>query len=213
MRTITKVATAGVGMLTIGVLVAGPALAAEPGDGYGPGSGGRSMSQNGGYGPGNGGYGPGNGGCLLDTPSGTLTAAQRPTLQANAQEEKLAHDLYTEFAARYDDPVFDRIAASETRHLEAVRTLLARYGITDPTAGQAAGTFGDPTVQATYADLLAKGVTGEAAALEVGRTVETTDIAHLRAAAEGLTAPDVQRVYQQLLSASQHHLAAFEHRL
>ena len=28
MRTITKVATAGVGMLTIGVLVAGPALAA-----------------------------------------------------------------------------------------------------------------------------------------------------------------------------------------
>ena len=137
MRTITKVATAGVGMLAVGVLVAGPALAAEPGDGYGPGSGGRSMSQN-------GGYGPGNGGCLLDTPSGTLTAAQRSTLQANAQEEKLAHDLYTEFAARYDDPVFDRIAASETRHLEAVRTLLARYGITDPTAGQAAGQLQRP---------------------------------------------------------------------
>ena len=58
-----------------------------------------------------------------------------------------------------------------------------------------------------------KGVTGEPAALEVGRTVETTDIADLRAAAEGLTAPDVQRVYQQLLNASQHHLAAFEHRL
>ena len=32
-------------------------------------------------------------------------------------------------------------------------------------------------------------------------------------AAQGLTAPDVQRVYQQLLSASQQHLAAFEHRL
>ena len=78
MRTITKVATAGVGMLTIGVLVAGPALAAEPGDGYGPGS----TSQN-------GRHGPGRGGCLLDAPSGTLTATQRSTLQANAQEEKL----------------------------------------------------------------------------------------------------------------------------
>jgi hypothetical protein len=205
MRTITKVATAGVGMLTIGVLVAGPALAAEPGDGYGPGSGGRSMSQN-------GGYGPGNGGCLLDTPSGTLAEAQRSTLQANAQEEKLAHDLYTEFAARYDDPVFDRIAASETRHLEAFRALFARYGIVDPTAGQAAGSFSDVTVKATYDRLHAEGLTGEPAALGVGRTVETTDIADLRAAAEGLTAPDVQRVYQQLLNASQQHLAAFEYR-
>ena len=124
-----------------------------------------------------------------------------------------ARDLYTEFAARYDDPVFDRIAASETRHLEAFRTLLARYDITDPTAGQAAGSFSDPTVKATYDRLLAEGLTGEPAALGVGRTVETTDIADLRAAAQGLTAPDVQRVYQQLLSASQQHLAAFEHRL
>ena len=171
-----------------------------------PGAAGASTSQN-------GGYGPGNGGCLLDAPSGTLTAAQRSTLQANAQEEKLAHDLYTEFAARYDDPVFDRIAASETRHLEALRTQLARYGIPDPTAGLASGRFSDPTVKATYDRLLAKGLTGEPAALGVGRTVETTDIADLRAAAQGLTAPDVQRVYQQLLSASQQHLAAFEHRL
>ena len=206
MRTTTKVATAGVGMLAVGVLIAGPALAAGPGDGYGPGSGGRSTSQN-------GGYGAGDGGCLPVAPSGTLTAAQRSTLQANAQEEKLAHDLYTEFAARYDDPVFDRIAASETRHLEAFRALLARYGITDPTAGLAAGSFSDPTVKATYDRLLAEGLTGEPAAFGVGRTVETTDIADLRAAAQGLTAPDVQRVYQQLLNASQQHLAAFEHRL
>ena len=41
---------------------------------------------------------------------------------------------------------------------------------------------------------------------------QTTDIADLRAAAEGRTAPDVQRVYQQLLNASQQHLAAFEYR-
>ena len=123
-------------------------------------------------------------------------------MQANAQEEKLAHDLYAEFAARYDDPVFDRIAASETRHLEAFRTLFARYDITDPTAGQASGSFNDPTVKATYDRLLAEGLTGEPAAFGVGRTVETTDIADLRAAAEGLTAPDVQQVYQQLLNAS-----------
>ncbi len=210
MRTITKVATAGVGMLAVGVLVAGPALAAGPGDGYGPGYGCAygcaSTSQS-------GGYGPGDGRGFVVAPSGTLTAAQRLTLQANAQEEKLAHDLYTEFAARYDDPVFDRIAAAETRHLDALRTQLARYGIADPTAGLASGSFSDPTVQATYDRLLAEGLASEPAALGVGRTVETTDIADLRTAAKGLTAPDVQRVYQHLLSASQQHLAAFEHRL
>ena len=206
MRTITKVVTAAVGTLAAGVLVAGPALAAGPGEGYGPGCGCASTSQN-------GGYGPGNGGGFLVAPSDTLTATQRSTLQANAQEEKLAHDLYTAFAARFDDPVFDRIAAAETHHLDALRTQLARYGIADPTAGLASGRFGDPTVQATYDRLLAEGLAGEPAALGVGRTVETTDIADLRAAAQGLTAPDVQRVYQQLLSASQQHLAAFEHRL
>jgi hypothetical protein len=68
-----------------------------------------------------------------------------------------------------------------------VRALLVRYGITGP----AAGSFGDPTGQATYDGLLAKGLTDQSAALEVGRAVETTDIAGLRAAAEGLTAPDV----------------------
>ena len=188
------------------MLVARPALAAEPGDGYGPGCGCASASQN-------GGYGPGTGGGLFVAPSGTLTAAQRSTLQANAQEEKLAHDLYSAFAARYDDPIFDRIAAAETRHLEALRTQLASYGIADPTAGRASGRFSDPTVQATHERLLAEGLASEPAALGVGRTVETTDIADLRTAAQGLTAPDVRRVYQQLLSASQQHLAAFEHRL
>ena len=206
MRTIAKVATAAVGMLAVGALVAGPALAAGPGDGYGPGYGRVSTSQS-------CGFGSGEGRGFVAPPSGTLTAAQRLALQANAQEEKLAHDLYTAFAARFDDPVFDRIAAAETRHLDALRTQLTRYGIADPTAGQAAGRFSDPTVQATYDRLLAEGLTGEAAALGVGRTVETTDIADLRAAAQGLTAPDVQQVYQHLLSASQQHLAAYDHRL
>jgi hypothetical protein len=68
-------------------------------------------------------------------------------------------------------------------------------------------------VQASYDGLLTKGAASERAALEAGRTVEQTDIAQLQAAVQGLTAPDVQRVYEQLLAASQQHLAAFENRL
>lgn len=50
-----------------------------------------------------------------------------------AEEEKLAHDLYTAFADRYEVRIFGRIAAAETNHLTAVRTLLDRYDVTDPT--------------------------------------------------------------------------------
>jgi hypothetical protein len=45
---------------------------------------------------------------------GTLTAAQKATLADMAEEEKLAHDLYTALAARYDVRVFERIATAET---------------------------------------------------------------------------------------------------
>lgn len=144
-------------------------------------------------------------------PQGALTAAQKTTLAGMAEEEKLAHDLYTVFAQRYDVRTFQRIAAAETRHLTAVRTLLDRYDITDPTAGKQAGEFTDPAVRATYDRLLRQGEDSLAGALKAGRTVEKDDVAALTGALSGLTAPDARQVYGSLLAASQHHLAAFEH--
>jgi hypothetical protein len=140
---------------------------------------------------------------------GTLTPAQKATLQAMAEEEKLAGDLYQAFADRYDAVIFDRISAAEDQHLAAVRTLLTRYQLTDPTAGKAAGQFTTASVQATYDRLLAQGLTGQTEALAVGRQVEQADITTLQQAGSGLEAPDVQRTYQHLLTASQHHLAMF----
>ncbi len=194
-----------------------PAPASDPGPGW---------RNDNGMGPGNGmGMGSGNGmragmgtnardgscaGLAVTAATGTLTEQQRTTLAAMAQEEKLAHDLYTAFADRYPAVVFDRIAASETRHLTAVRTLLARYGLADPTAGKPAGQFSDPAVPGSYDKLLAQGQANQAAALKVGETVEQTDIADLQAALNGLTAPDVRQVYTTLLTASRHHLTALQ---
>jgi hypothetical protein len=149
-------------------------------------------------------------GSAITAAKGTLTERQKATLVAMAQEEKLAYDSYTAFAGTYDAVVFDRIAASESQHLAAVRTLLARYGVADPTAGRPAGQFSDPTVQATYDRLQAQGRAGQAAALQAGVTIEQTDIADLTAALDGLSAPDVTQVYTRLRMASQHHLAAFQ---
>ena len=141
--------------------------------------------------------------------SGTLTAAQRTSLAAMAEEEKLAHDVYTTLATSSGDSRFTRIAAAEQRHLVAVRVLLSRYSVTDPTTGTAVGQFRTGTVQSSYDTLVAQGSRSLDAALTVGRTIENTDIADLRTATNGVTAADVTTVYQRLLNGSQHHLAAF----
>jgi hypothetical protein len=142
-------------------------------------------------------------------PGGTLTPEQSAALAGMAEEEKVAQDLYAAFAAMYPSPVWDAIGAAESTHLAAIRSLLARYGIADPTAGRAAGSFASPAAGTLYADLLAQGSVSEIAAFGVGRTVELDDIAKLDAARAGLTAPDVLRVYGNLRNGSTHHFAAF----
>lgn len=140
---------------------------------------------------------------------GTLTAAQRTELAAMAEEEKVAHDLYLALAARYPAVTpFARIATSEARHLAAVQAMLARYDVADPTAGKPAGQFASAQMQSLYDSLLA-GATTPALALAAGVSVEKADIADLREALSGLTAPDVTRVYTRLLAGSRQHLAAF----
>lgn len=218
MKTTTiALSSAGLGLAAL-ALVAAPAFAAGNGNGGGNGNGnhhgqgqGQGQGQCDGTGSGQGGQGMrGNGGTeIANLPMGELTDAQRATLASMAQEEKLAHDVYVKLGAQYPSATqFSRIVNAETRHLDAVRTLMSKYGIADPTAGEAEGTFTDPRFQDLYNQLVA-GATTQEAALAAGVQVETVDIADLQKAQEGLTAPDVTQVYSNLLRASQHHLQAF----
>jgi hypothetical protein len=178
------------------------------GAGYGMGRGG---AQGAGMGRGDGMQGgmgiPGAG---TTTPaSGTLTSAQRTALAAMADDEKLARDAYTVLATRFpNDTQFSRIVRAESMHLTAIRSLLARYDVTDPTADLPAGSFAKAATAALYTSLLA-GATNDATALAAGVAVEKADIADLTAAKAGVTAPDVLTVYSNLLTASQRHLTAF----
>jgi len=168
--------------------------------------------QNGSRGMGGRGQGMGTGNRgqgAITAPMGTLTAAQRTELAAMAEEEKMAHDLYVALAAKYPAaPQFANIAKAELQHLTAVRTAMTRYAIADPTAGLADGKFKSAAFQTLYNDLLA-GATDTAKALAAGIAVEKADIADLKAALTGLTAPDVQQVYTNLLRGSERHLVAF----
>jgi hypothetical protein len=142
-------------------------------------------------------------------PQGKLSKAQKRELKAMAEEEKLAHDVYVALAAQYPSAVqFSNISRAESRHLQAVRKMLARYDLSDPTAGKAAGEFATAATQELYNSLLAQ-ATSQQAAYAVGITIEKMDIADLKDAMSGLKAKDVMFVYSRLLQGSQKHLRAF----
>lgn len=204
--------TAAAGAALVTALLAGPALAAGgvPGPlaGRGPGTGAGDGSGTGAGGGSWTGLGSGSG-TGAGAATGTLTDAQKADLAAMEEEEKLAHDVYVALYAVNGDERFNRITQSETRHQAAVRTMLARYGVADPTEGKADGEFATPAVQKLYDDLVARGDDSLDAALAVGRDIERLDISDLAKAANGVTASDVLAVYANLSSGSENHLRAF----
>ena len=140
------------------------------------------------------------------------SAADRDTIDMltfMVQEEKMARDLYLEFAEEYGARQFTNIARSEQKHMDAVRVLLDRYGIADPTQGDAIGEFDNAQIQALYDDLYAKGMESLAKAAKVGITVEKVDIADINVMLADKPAADITTVLKNLKAGSSNHLGAF----
>ncbi len=129
------------------------------------------------------------------------------------EEEKLARDVYTVLHAKWGERVFDNIGRSEDRHMESVKKLLDRYGLTDPVAVDTPGTFTSNELQTLYDELASKGDRSLTDALEVGVAIETKDIQDLKDLLAVSEHADLTRVAQNLLRGSENHLAAFARRL
>jgi len=139
----------------------------------------------------------------------TLSAQERAGLVFSREEERLAHDLYQYFGQRYDATIFDRIAASEQRHFDAVGSLLSDYGVADPSTGAVSGRYADPALQALFDQWQQQGSSSLAAALQVGLELEQRDIADLQRLQSQTDNADIDRVYQRLEQGSTHHENAF----
>ncbi|MCU0262457.1 MAG: DUF2202 domain-containing protein [Candidatus Nanopelagicales bacterium] len=143
-------------------------------------------------------------------PGASISAEVSKELVYMVQEEQLARDVYRLAAAKYPDRVFANIARSESTHMAAVRGLLDRYRVDDPTVDAKPGQFRDAGLQELYDQLAGQVETSRDAAIQAGITVERTDIADLKEAL-ALPAPaDVDTVLGNLLAASGRHLAAFQ---
>ncbi len=148
----------------------------------------------------------------IPTPSDTnLTDAEKADLLHMREEEKLARDVYLTLYDKWSAQVFSNIARSEQMHMDAVGTLLQRYGLDDPVAqtNDARGVFNDPKLQDLYNQLVEKGSASLVDALTVGATIEDLDIKDLNEAIARTTHADIQTVYERLREGSYHHMKAF----
>ncbi len=151
---------------------------------------------------------------MLDTaftamPTGELTALEVDGLVFMREEEKLAHDVYLALYDLWKLPVFQNISNSETTHMDAVLTLLDRYGLEDPSAAKAASEFTNPDLQKLYDQLISQGSQSLSDALKVGAAIEEIDILDLEDRLTQTEKADIILVYESLLKGSRNHLRSF----
>lgn len=163
---------------------------------------------NGRYGQGAGGNGNGELANLPLLASDELSTEESVALLYMREEEKLAHDVYVTFYAQWGLPIFQNISQSEQTHTDSVKTLLDRYGLSDPASG-AVGMFTNPDLQTLYEDLVARGSQSLAEALKVGAAIEEIDILDLQEWLTQTDNTDIQQVFNNLLDGSYNHLRAF----
>ncbi|MCO6048093.1 DUF2202 domain-containing protein [Aeoliella sp. ICT_H6.2] len=140
---------------------------------------------------------------------GDLDSQETADLLHMRQEEKLALDVYRTLGEQHQVAIFDNIANAEQQHLDAMGSLIDKYGLDDPIEGYTMGQFQDPTLQGLYDTLIAQGAESLAQAYQVGITIEELDIVDLQQAITTTDNADLTQAYGNLLAGSENHLAAF----
>jgi len=138
-----------------------------------------------------------------------LSSTEKEELLYMLEEEKLARDVYQALNTKWNHRTFSNITKSEQQHMDELKALLPKYGLTDPTVGKKPGEFVNQKLQALYSELVRKGSTSLSDALAVGVEIEKLDIADLEKAISKTTQNDINLVYKNLLRGSKNHLEAF----
>jgi len=150
---------------------------------------------------------------IANLPVQELSAEEKAGLTKMREEEKLARDVYQVLYEQWGLAVFNNIARSEQRHMDAVKSLLDKYGLIDPITDSSIGNFTDPEMLELYTELVEKGKTSIVDALQVGATIEDLDIKDLYDFLEQTDNSDIKTVYQNLVKGSRNHLRAFSDQL
>ena len=129
------------------------------------------------------------------------------------EEEKVARDVYSTLFGIWGHWVFEHIAMSEQKHMDAVGDLLARYEIALPENAVISNVFESAEMQNLYNVLVEQGRMSLVDTLLVGATIEDLDIYDLQEYVELTDNEDIQTVYQNLLRGSRNHMRSFIYQL
>ena len=171
-----------------------------------------SFAQKGGKGNGKGGGNQGQTGecaMIAALPLEDLSDAEKHYITLMREEEKLARDVYLTLSEDWDLAIFANIAGSEQRHMDAVGSLIAKYGLFDPASDDTVGVFTNTKLAGLYDDLVSEGRKSVVDALLVGAFIEDLDIYDLLEALEEVDNADITMVFEHLLQGSANHYSAF----
>jgi len=141
--------------------------------------------------------------------SGELSAAEAEGLLYMREEEKLARDVYLTLYEEWRISIFQNIANAEQTPMDAVKTLIERYDLEDPSVDKGIGVFTNSTLQGLYDQLVETGNLSLGDALRVGAAIEEIDILDLEEYVAQTDKADIQMVYENLTKGSRNHLRSF----
>jgi len=146
---------------------------------------------------------------LSALPKEDLSNDEKESLLYMREEEKLARDVYQTLGEKYDLNVFKNIAQSEQKHMDTIKILLDKYGLTDSVVSNDTGKFNNETLAKLYTDLVAKGSINKLEALKVGATIEDLDIKDLTDDLAKTDNEDIKQVFESLKKGSENHIRSF----
>lgn len=153
-------------------------------------------------------------------------------LEFMSEDEKLARDVYITLGTKYPSSrVFGNIDDSEERHKCAVKDMLEKYGIPNPSTNDNVGVFTGADYgwyfTERYNALVGRGSVSELEALYVGAFIEELDMLDINLCPKVIVETDngiddasgcgriytdnqdIQRMYGYLLGGSENHLRAY----
>ena len=163
------------------------------------------------------GRGPGNGNkdgeCATDEVDDSNIATYLTTdeiywLSFIREEEKLARDSYLVLGSLWGLVIFENIATSEQKHMDAMKKLIECYELTDPVTDEI-GSFTEPELQALFDFLMAHGAQSTMDGLYVGALIEETDIDSIQKAIAVSDQMHIVSTYESIMCGSRNHLRAF----
>lgn len=125
------------------------------------------------------------------------------------EEEKLARDVYLRMYQIWETTVFNNIGKSEQTHMDAMESLITRYGLADLVDGMDIGEYTDQILQELHDELIEAGSKSEVDALKVGAAIEEIDIIDIERYKLQTNEQDIITVYDNLLRGSRNHLRSF----